>query len=134
MPETVHRRAALHDFGYPTCKPLQRTVHRIVQHRKRHVRQKTNSEKKAADEKRRENKGKINDAVDAVVQICWNKATEIHTELQVLTPKKFYELIVQRGGKRLTSKAVSRWNAYLRKKAQEVAASALLFFYSCICR
>ncbi|EKM48744.1 uncharacterized protein PHACADRAFT_202454 [Phanerochaete carnosa HHB-10118-sp] len=82
----------------------------------------TTPEKEAAAAKWHENKGKINDVVNAVVQICWDKAAKIHKELQVLTPKKFYKLIVQRRGKKLPAKAVSRWNAYLCKKAQEVAA------------
>lgn len=122
MPETIHRRATLHELGYANHKFLSKTIHLVARHQKKPVKQKTTAKQKEATTKHCKVKEKINAAVDAALNVVWEQAIALHAELKVLTAKKFYERLLQRGGTKLASRRISWWNAFLRKRLKEAAA------------
>ena len=119
-PMTIHRRAALHVYGYKNRKVRSTSSHQAVQRKKKRVQTLTPQEKLAATARRRENTQRLQSALDDALQAVWQEAVKLHETLGIRSPKAFYEMLLQKGGK--NTREPSRWNIWLHKKRREKLA------------
>ena len=117
---TIHRRAALHVYGYKNRKVRSTSSHQAVQRKKKRVQTLTPREKLAATARRRENTQRLQSALDDALQVVWQEAVKLHEKLGIRSPKAFYEMLLQKGGK--NTREPSRWNIWLHKKQREKLA------------
>ncbi|KIP01436.1 hypothetical protein PHLGIDRAFT_17194 [Phlebiopsis gigantea 11061_1 CR5-6] len=121
-PPTLHRRALLHAYGYKHRQPQTATPRqpRRTAKKTRKKQTLTLKEKQLAARRRLENKKRVQAAIDEALLAVWHEAEKLHELLGILTPKKFYEMLLQRGGK--TSRKPNRWNVWLHKRRNDKLA------------
>ena len=119
-PVALHRRALLHAYGYKNRQPQTATPRKPRRVRKKRTQTATPKERAAARKLRREHKLRLHGALDDSLAVVWHEAERLHEDLGVHSPKKFYEMLLQRGGKK--TRKPNRWNMWLHKRRGEKVA------------
>ena len=118
--QVLHRRAALHLYGYKNRKTQAATPRQPVRVRKRCVQARTTQERSVATARRRANKKRVEDAIDASLNVVGDEAAKLHEVTGLYTPGKWLQTLLQKGGKR--KRRLSLWQAWLRKRGREKKA------------
>lgn len=119
-PMTLHKCASLHVYGHKNRCLRLTNVHEPVHLKKKRVQICTASERKAVTLRQRDHKQRVQDAIDDALWTVWTEAEKLHELLGIHSPKKFYKILLQRGGKGM--RKISRWNIWLHKEKQEKLA------------